>query len=166
MLWVLYWWFTSREKYRNLSLLIFINAHHIPFCVKIWATAWQINEMTCAPSELRSAWASTLSDQSSLCAQWVAKDPSFLQVDSEDGCPGWSESSLDAQVILLVLSCCSSYRVFYISAHVFLCFPSNYRKFPKNSDTRKIAVIILKFEQVGSAQEEWVQKMQTEWQTV
>ena len=32
--------------------------------------------MTCAPSEDRSAWASTQSDQSSLCAQWVAKDPS------------------------------------------------------------------------------------------
>ena len=24
------------------------------------------------------------SDQSSLCAQWVAKDPSFLHADSED----------------------------------------------------------------------------------
>ena len=29
--------------------------------------------------------------ESSLCAQWVAKDPRFLHVDR---CPGWSESSL------------------------------------------------------------------------
>ena len=28
--------------------------------------------------------ASVQSDQSSLCAQWVAKDPSFLHADSED----------------------------------------------------------------------------------
>ena len=31
-----------------------------------------------------SAWASAQSDQSSLCAQWVAKDPSCLHVDSKD----------------------------------------------------------------------------------
>ena len=38
----------------------------------------------CAQRRLRSAWASAQSDQSSLCAQWVAKDPSFLYADSED----------------------------------------------------------------------------------
>ena len=38
----------------------------------------------CAQRRLRSAWASAQSDQSSLCAQWVAKDPSFLHTDSED----------------------------------------------------------------------------------
>ena len=37
----------------------------------------------CAQRRLRSAWASAQSDQSSLCAQWVAKDPSFLHADSE-----------------------------------------------------------------------------------
>ena len=36
------------------------------------------------PSEDRSARASAQSDQSSLCAQRVAKDPSFLHADSED----------------------------------------------------------------------------------
>ena len=35
--------------------------------------------MICAPKE-----DSAQSDQSSLCAQWVAKDPSFLHADSED----------------------------------------------------------------------------------
>ena len=33
-----------------------------------------------------------------MCAQWVAKDQSFLHADSEDsGCPDWSESSLGTQ---------------------------------------------------------------------
>ena len=57
---------------------------------------------------IRPGWS-----ESSLCAQWVAKDPSFLQVGSENSdqigrmprliwarlgwCPGWSESSLGAQ---------------------------------------------------------------------
>ena len=52
--------------------------------------------------------------ESSLCAQWVAKDPSFLHADSEDlirlgRIPGWSESLLGAHAILLVLSRGGSY---------------------------------------------------------
>ena len=46
----------------------------------------------CAQRRLRSAWASA---QSSLCAQWVAKDPSFLHADSKD----WSDLA-DAQADL------------------------------------------------------------------
>ena len=38
----------------------------------------------CAQPKVRSAWAFAQSDQSSLCAQWVAKGPSFLHADSED----------------------------------------------------------------------------------
>ena len=38
----------------------------------------------CAQRRLRSAWASTQSEQSSLCAQCVAKDPRFLHADSKD----------------------------------------------------------------------------------
>ena len=38
----------------------------------------------CAQRRLRSAWASSQPDQSLLCAQWVAKDPSFLQADIKD----------------------------------------------------------------------------------
>ena len=41
----------------------------------------------------------------------------------------------------------------------------DYRKTPKNSDSRKIAVLILKFEQCGSTIVSYVQKMQTELQT-
>ena len=63
----------------------------------------KINKMACAPSEdcIRPVWL-----ESSLRAQWVAKDPSFLYADSEIlirlGCPDWSESSLGALAILLV----------------------------------------------------------------
>ena len=42
----------------------------------------------------------------------------------------------------------------------------NYRKIPKNSDTQKIAVLILKFEQCGSTIESCIQKMQTKLQIV
>ena len=37
-----------------------------------------------APWKLRSAWASAQSDQSSLCALWVAKDQMLLHVNTED----------------------------------------------------------------------------------
>ena len=36
------------------------------------------------PAKTHIRLASALSDQSSLCAQWVAKDPVFLHADSED----------------------------------------------------------------------------------
>ena len=43
--------------------------------------------------------------ESALSAQWVAKDPSFLHAQSKvSGQTGWSESSLGAHAILLVLS--------------------------------------------------------------
>ena len=49
----------------------------------------------CSQRRLGLAWASAQSDQSSLWAQWVAKDPVFLHADSGlirlRGCPGWSE---------------------------------------------------------------------------
>ena len=48
----------------------------------------------CAQRRLRSAWASAQSDQSSLCTQWVAKDPSFLHTDSEDW-PDWADAQAD-----------------------------------------------------------------------
>ena len=41
------------------------------------------NNMTCAPSELRSTWASTQSDQSLLYALRIAKDIKLLHADSE-----------------------------------------------------------------------------------
>ena len=63
-------------------------------------------KMACAPSKDSDQPGHPLSDQSSLCAQSVAKDPSFLHADSKKtliklgGCPGWSESLLGTHVIL------------------------------------------------------------------
>ena len=56
---------------------------------------------------IRPVWS-----ESSLCAQWVDKDPSFIHADSED----WSDWVHDlslrwAHVILLVLSCSGSFLV-------------------------------------------------------
>ena len=68
-----------------------------------------------AQQRLRSAWASAQSSQSSLYAQWVAKDPSFLHADSKDS----DQTGRMPRVIwvfawrlaiLLVLSCRGSYQ--------------------------------------------------------
>ena len=79
------------------------------------ATAWQNQQMTCAPSKLRSAWASTQSDQSSLCAQWVAKDTRF-QTDSKD----WSDWA-DAQADVSLHWAHRSFRWFCcVAAHILI----------------------------------------------
>ena len=67
---------TSREEERADQL-------HVDFLC--WTAAWQNQQNDlCAQRRLRSAWASAQSDQFSLCAHWVAKDPMFLHADSED----------------------------------------------------------------------------------
>ena len=68
-----------------------------------------------AQRRLRSAWASAQSDQSSLCAHWVARDPSFLHADSKDSdqtgrMPRLSWVFAGRTLILLVLSCRGSFR--------------------------------------------------------
>ena len=65
--------------------------HQIINGLNIWAASWQNQQNgMCAQRRLRSAWASAQSDQSLRC-------------------PGWSESSLGAKVIMLVLSWGGSY---------------------------------------------------------
>ena len=123
------------------------------------------NKMMCLQRRLRSSWASAQSDQSLRCAlygylrtqgffMWSAKT-----LNSVGGWPGWSETSLGAHVIVLVLSCGCSFAVlceWLIKNnvdHLFnagtvlmalkaetLLYPSSlwYRKFPKYSDTQKI----------------------------
>ena len=53
-----------------------------------------------------------------------------------------------------------------LAVYVHKAKKKNYRKTPKNSDTRKFAVIILKVEQGGFTLAKCVQKMQRELQTV
>ena len=67
----------------------------------------------CPQRRLRSAWPSAQSDQSLLCTQWVAKDPSFLHADSEDSdqtgqMPRPIGVFAGRTFTLLVLSCRSS----------------------------------------------------------
>ena len=71
-----------------------------------WAATWQNQQNECAPSEDSDQ---PQSDQSSLCAQWVAKDPRFLHADSEDSDQTGRMSRLiwvfaGRTLILLVLS--------------------------------------------------------------
>ena len=50
-----------------------------------WAAIWQNQQNDiCTQRRLGSAWAFAQSDQSSLCALRIAKDPRFLYADSED----------------------------------------------------------------------------------
>ena len=60
----------------------------VPITIKIWKiwAASRQNQQNgmCAQRRLRSAWASAVWSEPSLCAQWVGKDPNFLHVDIED----------------------------------------------------------------------------------
>ena len=69
------------------------------------------NKMTCAPSEDsdQPGHPPTVWSESSLCIFWVAKDPMILLADSED-------SSLGAQLILLVLPCSGSIIIFILKS--------------------------------------------------
>ena len=75
----------------------------------IWAALWQNQQNDLyAQQRLRSAWASTQSDQSWLSA-WrkvgsLATHWAHSKLIRLGGCPGWSESLLGAHAFLLVLS--------------------------------------------------------------
>ena len=78
---------------------------------KCWAASWQNQQSgMCAQRRLRSTWASTQHDQSLRCALTgkLRTQAYFMQTAKTlirlGGCPGWSESSLGAHAILLVLS--------------------------------------------------------------
>ena len=68
------WFGVNRSKNSKLTLTIPTR------CVSnYWASARQNQQNgTCAHLLLISAWVSAQSDRSSLCAQWVAKDPSWF----------------------------------------------------------------------------------------
>ena len=81
-----------KKGLRSLSRLVItvysysfslIRAFHYHVAVSsIRATSWQNQQNDCAPSEdSDQPWHPP---ESSLCTQWVAKNPSFLHADSED----------------------------------------------------------------------------------
>ena len=75
------------------------------------------NKMAVRPAKtqislgIRPVWS-----ESSLCAQWVTKDPSFLHADSEDISPVWSEPSLGADSF-----CWFCHAVAHIRLYAHLC---------------------------------------------
>ena len=110
-----------------------------------WAASWQNQQKRlCAQRRLRSAWASAQSDQSSLCSQCVAKDPSFLQADSEDSDQtGWMPRLIwvfaGRTAILLVSSRCGSNVLFRNTVKILKIWtPESCCNYPKNLDTRKL----------------------------
>ena len=87
------------------------SAEHGHECKHKRAASWQNQQNgMCAQRSLRSAWASAQSDQSLRCPHEESLGP-YLPIECTaktlirlGGCPGWSESSLGAHAILLVLS--------------------------------------------------------------
>ena len=72
-------------------------------------TKWLCTQQGQTSLGIRPVWS-----ESSLCAQWVAKDPSFLHADSEDSdktgrMPRLSWVFAGRTVILLLFSCLSSW---------------------------------------------------------
>ena len=83
---------------------------------------------------LGSAWESAQSDQSSQFAQWVAKDPSFLHVDSEDSDQtGWMPRLIwvfTGHTVLLVLSWDDSFVTYFLQDFLWYLRYHSCVKFP------------------------------------
>ena len=87
----------------------------LPVLKMIWAMIWQNQQNGVAPSEDTDhpVWS-----ESSLCDQWVAKDPRFLHADSKDSdqtgrMPRLIWVFAGRTLTLLVLSCHGSYTLMY-----------------------------------------------------
>ena len=72
----------------------------------IWATSWQNQQVT-----VRPVWS-----ESSLCAQWVPKDPSFLHADSKD-----SDQTGQMPRLIWVFAGCTCH---------FICFVIRWLNYP------------------------------------
>ena len=93
----------------HLTIQCYDAANHTSGCLYhlIWATAWQNQQNESAPSE-HSDWS-----ESSLCAQWVDKDPRFLHANSNDSDQtGRIWVFAGRTLTLLVLSCRGSILVY------------------------------------------------------
>ena len=103
-------------KSHEMAFIILWHFHHEPRHDKS-------NKISVRPAKtqiilgIRPVWS-----ESSLCAEWVGKGPSFFHVNNEDsdqtglgGCPGWAVFA-GRTLILLVLSCLGS---FYTRASVY-----------------------------------------------
>ena len=96
--------------------LFYVYCHvYMYIFIQSWACARQKQQNDlCAQRRLSSAWASAQSDQSLRSPHEDALGP-LLPIERTaksliclGWCPGWTETSLGAPVIFLVLSCCGS----------------------------------------------------------
>ena len=121
--------FNLNRNYTHLHVVLDqIKVLHLPhgenytYSTINWDAGWQNQQNDpCPKRRLRSAWASAQSDQSLHCPPEETLGP-YLPTERTakalirlSRCPGWSESSLDAHVILLVLSCGSSIGIWATS---------------------------------------------------
>ena len=87
-------------------------------CHFVWATARQNQQHDlCTQRRLRSAWASTQSDQSLPCAPRIAKDPRLLHVDSE----GSDQTGQMPRLICIFAGRMSFCWFCHVVAHVISC---------------------------------------------
>ena len=108
-----------------LTQCVKIMTRKVPIFKVFYYHKWAVQSTTIRPvcpakTQIKLGIHSVWSDLS--CALWVAEEPKVTSAKTRSrlgGCPGWSENLLCAQVILLVLSCLSSY---------------SYRNDPKFSD--------------------------------
>ena len=85
--------------------------------------SWQNQQNDlCAQQRLRSAWASTQSDQSSLCTLWVAKDPVLLHADCKDW-SDWSSAQADLNLCWAHRSFC--WFCYLVAQIIFLSIPAD-----------------------------------------
>ena len=112
-------WLTSFDLFVLISLFrldnLWLDWRDIWICINC-AVSWQNQQNDlCAERRLRSAWAYAQSDQSLRCphedtlGKQLPIERTAMTLIRQGGCPGWSESSLGALFILLVLSCGGSY---------------------------------------------------------
>ena len=86
------------------------------------------NKMSVRPAKTQiSLGICPVRSESSLCAQWVGKDPSFLHADSEDSdqtgrMPRLIWVFAGRTLTLLVLSCCGSNAVSSVITISFCCY--------------------------------------------
>ena len=93
--------------------------------ITFWSTSWQNQQNDFAPSEDRSASASTQSDQSLCCPHdqtfdpWLPTEHPAKTLIRLSGRPGWSESLLGTHIIKLVLTWGGSFLKNDITVYTF-----------------------------------------------
>ena len=103
---------TRKKKHDLLTFSLYPSTNSYPF---YWWAGTRQNQQSymCAQQRQFSLGIHPVWKEFSMCNQWVVKDPGCFMRTAKTlirlgGCPGWYESLLDAMVILLVLSCCST----------------------------------------------------------